>query len=609
MKRTFLVALLLAVVWGVGFTPSPASAQAPLHQCSYCHDLHGAPGTIPLTQFNADVDLCLSCHDAAAPATFDGKVVPKNVAVHAGVKHTGGDVTSCIDCHDHQAEDGGNLKLVPRTMQSRYTGQKTVVFTARTGANSFADGNTTYDGVCEVCHTATTQHLSTGGGVVHNPGADCATCHSHKTGFQPSGCVGCHVDIKGPRRAILGEFAYTSHHIDWATAGYAGVTDIPNGQCEVCHDQSQHQSGSVRLKNADTPGTVYTLTGDPNTTPAEAAKLTPFCLSCHDGNGAGGVAPFADGLMPPTIDPTLWAASSHGTAAPIAGCFGDGTNGCHGTGHGSQKTKMLAPHALLATAPANAEQEEGFCLNCHDANGPSVIDLNSRYALPTNWVDQATGVLANINFNDRHDVQYADQLISGAKIECSDCHNPHEATAAQPWKSDPDPTGVPATTGVTPLTSFCLDCHDNFFPATVTPPTNALVDIDTEWTATDAHGFTTGGPMLSTQPGGWTANVVLSCDNCHSAHPVPTYAGAFNPTNVFGVIAPTFGPGGVPLKGWGGADWTLTNYSFSTISNSKRTPTPDADNGGVWCNSCHDRSGMIGKDNCTACHAHSDGRF
>ena len=42
--------------------------------------------------------------------------------------------------------------------------------------------------------------------------------------------------------------------------------------------------------------------------------------------------------------------------------------------------------------------------------------------------------------NDRHDVQKSAQDISGAKIECVNCHNPHADNAARRVIADPDPS-------------------------------------------------------------------------------------------------------------------------------------------------------------------------
>jgi hypothetical protein len=129
------------------------------------------------------------------------------VAVHAGGKHTPPDSTSCRDCHDHEGETGTNLALIPVALDNRYTGgARAVVFMDTT---DFADGDGTYDGVCEVCHTATDYHRQSGGMPAHNNQKDCPACHTHASGFAAAGgaCTDCHASVKGSRRAVVAERA------------------------------------------------------------------------------------------------------------------------------------------------------------------------------------------------------------------------------------------------------------------------------------------------------------------------------------------------------------------------------------------------------------------
>jgi len=117
----------------------------------------------------------------------------------------GSDNTFCLDCHPQQAthrhynclachgvhvETG--LKFVKRSVRRPDGTNADVVFGRMTGVNSFADGDGTYDGICEVCHTRTAyyrydgstldNHTSTG---LNYSGSDCTLCHSHAAGFEP----------------------------------------------------------------------------------------------------------------------------------------------------------------------------------------------------------------------------------------------------------------------------------------------------------------------------------------------------------------------------------------------------------------------------------------
>ncbi len=420
------------------------------------------------------------------------QLVPFCSACHSGADHPTVHTTgqawapACTECHALHEPAGTNLSLVASTVRNETLGQdKPVVFTARTGTGSFDDGAGADDGICQVCHTATAYHLHDGTGTTHNDGTDCTACHTHAAGFIPSGetsCTGCHASTQGSRRAVVGEFALASHHVQ------GSVTDA---DCTVCHDMTQHQQGSVRLKNVDdpaNPAAVVVLDGNPLTSPTEAAKLEPFCLDCHDGDGANGSAPFSDGTMPPTINETLWAAASHATGQTT--CMGDGeTFGCHSTGHGSLKTAMLAPWdgSQPGVPGDDLRQEEGFCYSCHDSDGPAPSDVQSMFAL-----------------DSHHNVSSADQG-DGSKIECTHCHNPHEASAAVPLRN-PD-TGSPWTGGGE---GFCLTCHDGAPPADVSFPG-----------ASPGTGYDKSRFVGTTHA---TALGADSCSHCHELHGSPHLA-------------------------------------------------------------------------------------
>ena len=101
---------------------------------------------------------------------------------------------------------------------------------------------------------------------------DCTRCHVGEMGTSDFGtkdeaCVQCHrrEGLYG-RRQILGaggEFDLTSRHL-------AGT--IEDKDCLLCHDNSHHGEGVVRLIDPDSGG-------------AEpwAGTRAGFCLTCHDG--------------------------------------------------------------------------------------------------------------------------------------------------------------------------------------------------------------------------------------------------------------------------------------------------------------------------------------
>jgi predicted CXXCH cytochrome family protein len=606
--------LVVPVLPGVG-----AEAFAQLkHNCDFCHNLHGG-SSAQLSDYAVVEDLCLSCHGDGGPATVDRDgfpvAVPKGVDVHDGAKHS--TATGCWECHDHEAEAGSNLKMVPELLTTPNSGDWTVIFTATSGTNSYADGDTDYDGICEVCHTGTVQHNNTGTTGQHNAGNDCGSCHGHDGGFAGAGgCTACHNTVRGTRRIIVSEFDRTSHHIDWALLPNGLAADsIPDADCQVCHDQSQHQLGNVRLWDVDDPGNTaasVVLTGDPSSSSTEAAKLTTFCLTCHDADGANGdTSPFSEGVSVPVVDATAWSSSSHNGAAAIAGCFGDGAFGCHASGHGSEKQKLLAPSGVAATAPALAEEEEGFCLNCHDSDGPASTDLATAYNQAINWVQIATGLSGNAELNDRHDVQYAAQSVSGAIIECTDCHDPHTATSSQPFILDPDPSdGHVVGTDYYFYSStsddwseFCLDCHDGSYPTGVQGhTTTAITNIQSTWSS-DGMGSRTGSSVDLRAGAGWAIGDIMPCWACHYAHPrTDADIGVNTLFSVVDTLRNKADTNYLFFKDRKASDPEI--YAYAITNNSDKN---DVTSGAYWCNSCHVRLSMTGKENCYGCHRHGDG--
>ncbi|MEW6251529.1 MAG: cytochrome c3 family protein [Planctomycetota bacterium] len=406
---------------------------------------------------------CTTCHGSAAIHTTGTGWTP-----------------ACTECHHVHSPDNQNRALVAPQIRNRTLGDgMPVVFTARTGAGSFSPGGGARTGVCQVCHTATLHHRYNGAGIPHREGSDCATCHAHTRGFIPAGgtsCIGCHATPQGGRRAVLDEFGLASHHVG------ANPTDA---DCLVCHDISQHQQGTVRLRNVDdpnNPAAVVAVSGNPLTNLATAKTLEPFCLACHDNDAAGGAAPFSTGTMPKPIDAANWAAAAH--QAVQTTCLGDGeTFGCHATGHGSLKRKLLAPwqggQAPVAGDPLR--EEEGQCYTCHDADGPA-----------------GTNVQAHFELLSHHKVSSLEQA-DGSRIECTHCHDPHAARSDRLLRN-PD-TGA-AWTGSGE--AFCLTCHDGAPPAGVAFPPTAP---GTGW---DKSAF--AGTTHSTALG------ERSCRHCHTPH-------------------------------------------------------------------------------------------
>jgi hypothetical protein len=103
---------------------------------------------------------------------------------HAQITHRGDNCQTC-----HAAHNTGNIKGIRESLRTSNHSSVAVRFLGLTGANSFADGDGTHDGICEVCHTQTKYYRRDGTGFVsHSGGFDyngkaCTNCHGHSNGF------------------------------------------------------------------------------------------------------------------------------------------------------------------------------------------------------------------------------------------------------------------------------------------------------------------------------------------------------------------------------------------------------------------------------------------
>lgn len=113
---------------------------------------------------NSDNVMCLDCH---------------NMGTHQ--------LANCLTCHEEH--NYTNLHGIRPRIKTPASGIKAVTFTNHTGHNSFADGDSTLNGVCEVCHTSTKYYKNDGSGFINHSGGfnyngkDCTACHTHLGGF------------------------------------------------------------------------------------------------------------------------------------------------------------------------------------------------------------------------------------------------------------------------------------------------------------------------------------------------------------------------------------------------------------------------------------------
>lgn len=188
-------------------------------------------------------------------------------------------VSDCYVCHDLYSFGGANLSLIGEVIQTPSSGPKPVTFTARTGPNSYADGDGVYDGVCEVCHTRNGHHNNDG---VADSRISCPACHnvhgSPSPGMLRHGEL---ISTMGTLDKVPSlNFQYTPEGtyplLGDSTGGKIGAIGgigrlYKNGVCNMCHsDRSAYTRPPVTGASPDTP---VNLTPAVNETNVDLAPL------------------------------------------------------------------------------------------------------------------------------------------------------------------------------------------------------------------------------------------------------------------------------------------------------------------------------------------------
>lgn len=269
-------------------------------------------------------------------------------------------VSGCDVCHDAQAFGGPNLYFIGVEIQTPNSGPKPVIFTATTGPNSYADGDSVYDGVCEVCHTHNNHHNNDGhDNTEHFDGQRCTACHLHANEFAPPLQQGHrkHLEDKsGPQ-----------------------IT-----QCAVCHTAPTDLDQDYTFSNDAPQGIVFT---DGNT-----LEITTVCNNCH---GPSGPYPGALGLL----DPVVGAKANFKTGIyDSEGELKEGKEYWCATCHDeSQVTSSTPDNNVFAPGVVGDNVTYGFyisghgagsvsCTECHDPRKPHIDNKNRTYE-----IDETTG--------------------------------------------------------------------------------------------------------------------------------------------------------------------------------------------------------------------------
>jgi hypothetical protein len=223
-----------------------------------------------------------------------------------------------------------------------------VKFFDQTGKNSYADADTTYNGICEVCHTQTenpqthvARYRNTGNeDTGHYPGQYCIPCHPHTEGFKgsesPGGfsCEGCHSDLWGYMNGTTGYH----HYLNNTGATYANIsqsvtmgdTSDTNRNCLMCHadhnifrqdlNPSGTRAANLRASISVTPSASDTSTYS-NTDFDNAQPEGGICISCHATEQTKSYAQADNTTKTPVIDKAKFANSAGIHNYPVTSTF------------------------------------------------------------------------------------------------------------------------------------------------------------------------------------------------------------------------------------------------------------------------------------------------
>ncbi|MBI5408469.1 MAG: hypothetical protein HZA14_03790, partial [Nitrospirae bacterium] len=374
-----------------------------------------------------------------------------------------------------------SIDLSKITITPSKSGSKTTRFFNSTLSKSFADGDATYDGVCEVCHTQTTHFRNNGGGSdqLHTNmgavvGTRCTNCHMHVNGFMGMG-GGVHkthvTDEKGPRLACVDcHGSYTPMLADGQNLANTTV-------CNNCHSVS----GAIVAKTF-----WQTNQGNWTTVGGESS----YCGSCHD--------------------ETPGNSKKDGTGEMAANIVGNNTTyGYFVTGHGKTtgSYQRLSWQATMAYGNSAANKQ---CSACHDLTSQHYNSANKR--LKAGYENDSS----NSNCKQCHDpgtvaigapqwyTTYAEYQNSAHKNKkCSDCHDVHGASGTYTGMTKGDKQNL------------CYQCHKD--PASGGIQNNAISgasladDIQQAFSLSSKHDL---GTSFSVNFESYT----LECVSCHNVH-------------------------------------------------------------------------------------------
>ena len=427
----------------------------------------------------------------------------------------------------------------------------------------------------------------------------CSTCHDQ------------HSQSKTPFDASAP--AYAGAGTGWTGTGvgrhFQRQDNNANQMCKICHsarDVSSSAQGSHPVGIPLPPGNFQT----PPNLPLSAAGNVE-CMSCHaphyaDSGGANGGA--GDGyLLRRSINDLCYqchtnadrANGSH-LSATTGALWPGGQYGSSFPAHTADKRGACVnchwPHGWPdAAAPAqdyprlwverydtasdrtDRDDAENLCYTCHDG-APAQSNIRADFLKGTN----GTGTLQDIF---HHPVKDSEQS-AGRSVECVDCHNPHQASAADriAGVAGVDIGGNPIAAGSRQLQQYelCFKCHGDTFNAARPMTSNKRLDFATGNSAYHPvvqAGRNQSANLASQLRGGLTTTSTLRCTDCHNSNAFSATVG-----KVVDSAAVTFGPHGSIY-----APVLRANFNRNTTAG----PASYSATNFTLCFNCHDAAKLV----------------
>lgn len=259
--------------------------------------------------------------------------------------------------------------------------------------------------VCASCHSATGTIHNVSTGTVETSGS-CIVCHSVALPAHPGNVA----DNNGVR-AITGEFAKWSHHV-------TGVV-LQDAHCAACHlegkvvagvivvDTTKHMADAqTHLRNADTNADMPWDPATPNHT-----TMDNFCMSCHDSNGATGIAAIQAAMIP-----------ANGKTASATNPFGDTISNQYDQ---LERPAVVDAAGQFATSNPSHHAVLGkrYTGRARVSAGGTIVDATFAANSSANLPGKRSTIFSAGKFNAQYK-PLGDTLVvaDDSLLHCGDCH-------------------------------------------------------------------------------------------------------------------------------------------------------------------------------------------